>query len=288
MLNERIAEFYAFMRERESIRLKKERGDPWPWTTDPILQQYKFTNVKREHDRTSKFLIETYYKTFADEPLQTIIFNAAVYRYFGTAEFAMAAGWWSLPSERSVDEIECVATYRLLAGERVFTGAYMVTNANRTGPKQTVVCQLMLKPLLYALPRIEEAIKREWCFEDGVKELCKVFGFSTFQSKETLLDTRYTNAWPEGTPIDKNTWTGMGPGGKKGMAYIESGEVKNISEKKSLEICLEVFNERHKYWPEGWIELELADCQFQSCEFFKYKKVQLGLGRPRSKYVRRT
>lgn len=284
MLNERIAEFYAFMRERESIRLKKERGDPWPWTTDPILQQYKFTNVKREHDRTSKFLIETYYKTFADEPLQTIIFNAAVYRYFGTAEFAMAAGWWSLPSERSVDEIECVATYRLLASERVFTGAYMVTNANRTGPKQTVVCQLMLKPLLYALPKIEEEIKREWRFEDGMNELKKVFGFSSFMAKETLLDTRYTNAWPAGTPTDKNTWTAMGPGARKGAGYIMTGEIKSLSEKAALEVCREVFAERERYWPEGWVELELADIQWMLCETSKYHKVRLGLGRPRSLY----
>ena len=43
-----------FITEREAIRLKKEAGEPKPWTSDPILQQYRFCNVRRMDDKVSK------------------------------------------------------------------------------------------------------------------------------------------------------------------------------------------------------------------------------------------
>jgi hypothetical protein len=36
MYKENIATLKAFLIERENIRLKKEAGEPRPWTTDPI------------------------------------------------------------------------------------------------------------------------------------------------------------------------------------------------------------------------------------------------------------
>lgn len=43
-----------FIAERERIRIKKEAGQPWPWTNDPILRDYKFCCVRREDDRVTK------------------------------------------------------------------------------------------------------------------------------------------------------------------------------------------------------------------------------------------
>ena len=48
------AKFYAFIQERECIRRRRESCHKGPWTDDPILQQFRFTNVKREHDRTTR------------------------------------------------------------------------------------------------------------------------------------------------------------------------------------------------------------------------------------------
>src|SRR4051794_12814436 len=51
-----------FIKERESIRLKKEAGQPKPWTIDPILQQYRFCNVIRIEDKVSQWLLHNWYK----------------------------------------------------------------------------------------------------------------------------------------------------------------------------------------------------------------------------------
>ncbi|MCP4805150.1 MAG: ATP-binding protein [Proteobacteria bacterium] len=46
--------FFDFCRERESIRIRRERGEPAPWSEDPIFQNGRFLNVFREDDRGSK------------------------------------------------------------------------------------------------------------------------------------------------------------------------------------------------------------------------------------------
>ena len=45
-----------FVRERESIRLKKEAGEDRPWTEDEMFDKTKFCNVFRELDKTSAFI----------------------------------------------------------------------------------------------------------------------------------------------------------------------------------------------------------------------------------------
>ena len=35
-LEDPVAAFFKFCKERENIRLKRERGEPGPWTTDEV------------------------------------------------------------------------------------------------------------------------------------------------------------------------------------------------------------------------------------------------------------
>jgi hypothetical protein len=47
-----------YNKERSSIYYKKEiLKEPPHWTSDKILQKYKFTNIHRKHDKESKWLI---------------------------------------------------------------------------------------------------------------------------------------------------------------------------------------------------------------------------------------
>ena len=50
--------FVAVMRERENIRLRREQGLSRPWTSDPFLQHYRFCNIRREDDRTTRWIAE--------------------------------------------------------------------------------------------------------------------------------------------------------------------------------------------------------------------------------------
>ena len=38
--------FLDMLRARDSIRVQKAAGAPWPWSDNDILNRHKFTNVK--------------------------------------------------------------------------------------------------------------------------------------------------------------------------------------------------------------------------------------------------
>lgn len=292
----RTAEFYAFMRERESIRQKKLAGLPKPWTKDPILQNYKFTNVKREHDATSAALITEFYRPHYDDDKELILLNAAIARYFGTVEFMRAVGWQKgFYPQRLID----CARNRLEAKQRVFTGAYIITNNGIAGPKEQVVTNVFLTDLWNQSKAIIAAQKKSdnrWQAVVEALQVCRGFGGSGFMAKETILDTRYTGFWPPNTPVDKNTWTPVGPGSLRGAARVlgktnpDPDKAPKVSIAEALQVCKDLFAERKQaditglYWPPQYPELELTDIQFQLCEFDKMERTRLGQGTPRSRY----
>jgi hypothetical protein len=48
---------WAWVKQRHAIYIARRERKPAPWTSDPVLSQYKFTNVFRELDRESQACI---------------------------------------------------------------------------------------------------------------------------------------------------------------------------------------------------------------------------------------
>ena len=55
--------YWRFAAERQAIFFRRVREEKGPWTADPVLMTYKFTNPYRASDRVSQFLIGSH--TFA-------------------------------------------------------------------------------------------------------------------------------------------------------------------------------------------------------------------------------
>src|SRR5690348_17308365 len=49
--------YWRFAFERQEVFFRRMHRQPPPWTRDPVLQRYKFTNVYRACDRVSQYLI---------------------------------------------------------------------------------------------------------------------------------------------------------------------------------------------------------------------------------------
>src|SRR5271167_851059 len=64
----RVAELFDFIRERHAIWWRKEHGESKPWTEDPILQQYRFTNIYRELDTVTIWIREHWREPHATDP----------------------------------------------------------------------------------------------------------------------------------------------------------------------------------------------------------------------------
>lgn len=70
--------FFTFARERHRIFEARADGHPRPWTKDPILDRYRFTNVFRELDATTLWFAKNVRDPMRDRPevlLATVLFR---------------------------------------------------------------------------------------------------------------------------------------------------------------------------------------------------------------------
>lgn len=294
---ERTADFFAFVKEREAIRLRKESGMPFPWTEDAILSHYKFTNVFRHHDRTSRFFREKFYNHNFYECEAEILMNAAIFRYFGTMEFAETVGWGKILNMKShLQDVKQAAKEKLERGEKVFTGAYVITNQGISAPKYEVVVDYFLTPLLEAIDEIIDTVVNTHKWKEVSKVMRKLNGFggSGFMTKEILLDTTYTSFWGpvknhprDGSfsfPKDWHDWTPVGPGARRGARRVSGyDDQKQVNESTARLVIMDLVKDQFQFKPTV-DPMSPHDVQFQLCEFDKYERARLGQGRPRSIY----
>lgn len=286
MKNDKLAGLMYYMKEREAIRLKKEGGEKWPWTGDKILQTYKFTNVKRAHDRTTKAFVAHYKKHYDPDHNhgdEVLLYNCGVARYFGTVDYQRNLGWM-----KKHDKGRLVKTAQAMfkRGEQVFTGAYMITNAQRFGPKEKVVADF-LRGLWASRRDIIQEIEKTNTWEGGYNEMSKLPGFkgTGFMTKEVLQDFLLVTTLPI---YDAEDWTPMGPGARRGMnrlmgrkAEYRQPEAAFIGEVQDL------WKQLKDWWKDTYPKAEnltAHDVQFCLCEFDKYERTRLKQGRPRSTY----
>jgi hypothetical protein len=274
-----VEKFWEFMIERESIRLRRLEGRPQSeWSTDPIFQYYSFTNVKRVHDRTTTLLKREFYDQHLElqHPSPVALLNSAIFRYHGTIETARALGWRESWDTNSKDRMVLLNEARMDLGETVFTAAYIVPNCGSVQPKHEIVA-VIVSSIWDAADRILDT--DTWA--EACNRLCQLWGVGSFMAKEILLDYILATRW---CPSDWTTWTPVGPGGRRGAGYVKYDVIKGIGESEALEVIRSVYEDRAKFWPENFVELELTDIQFQFCEVAKYMKAKRGTGKPKRKF----
>ncbi len=262
--------------------MAKEAGNPWPWSNDPILNEYKFTNVKREDDRTTRWMRTNWTGPHGNRPAGEIIFNCAVFRYFGTTEFAGALGWQDDWQPEACIEL---ARERASHGEKVFTGAYIIPTLGHRGPKAEAVARLILTPLWADRDRLAgiASSTQSWKAVAMAMRGLPGFGGTGFMVKEVLQDVIQTPVLA--CAVDRNAWCPAGPGARRGLNRIYQRPLKQtVRDEELLKEMVELFEQSHAALPEFMPQLELHDIQFQLCEYDKYERVRLGQGRPKARY----
>lgn len=265
--------FLYYIGERKLIHDKKERGDPWPWTTDEILQDWSFTNVYRAWDRTTKHFVDNFYKPNDNAPAEQISLNCAAFRYFGTTHYADRIGWLE---EFDPDQLLADVNAAIASGVQVFTGAYVITNNGIKKPKEEVVICDVLTDYNSHLPSIVAAC------QSGRKErvhnvLSRVTGFggTGFMAKEVIEDMCLTRLLRNAK--DADTYTPMGPGARRGLArlYGDAPEHSMLARVAYL---------RDQIQQHCCLAMTAHDVQFNLCEAYKYLRMRAGEGKPRSRY----
>lgn len=299
ILDEHVVGICNYMNERESIRRLKDQGGPKPWTADPIFQQNKFTNVLRADDKTSRWVVDNWYRPNKDAPNRIKLINAAIFRLFGTIETGEELGYSHTWGEDRIKAVRSIIWGRFSKGHKTFTSAYIITNGGQAMPKITYVIDVCWKSFWRNIEKMEKAIETgKWQDLMTVVRSCEGLGGSGFVAKEVISDAILAGiyGWNEDhnigeLPTDAFTWSPIGPGARRGLnracgrdAKFKQTELLYLKEMRELYDKVSESNLLFMDTPRPYDKLDLHGMQFNLCEYDKYLRVKTGEGRMKSSY----
>jgi hypothetical protein len=276
--------FWHFVQKREDARVAKEAGQH-PHTDDPVIQQFVFCNINREHDRVTRWIAQHVRGDFPRirprrgiKTLQQLVFHVCVARVFNEP--------LTLQEILGLEDTKEIAQKVLklqAAGKRIFRGAYMM-------PSHGSPDQLKMPPAVYYM----DAVDTIWGLDfsavrtlaDLAEQLAKVPGFGPFLVNQVVTDMRYTK-YLYNAP-DWQTFVLGGPGTSRGLCRF-FGEPVSISRSqkwmhprlmhvRDLSLSMLPIEPFQEYF------LDPNNLSNSFCEFDKYARVVLGEGRNRKHY----
>lgn len=276
-----LNEFVAFITERWAIHQRRLKGQPPPWTADPIFLQYKFTNVLREDDRVTRWIHSNWLRPHQDD-LESVVFAMCMARLVNLPAALEALGY---PERWSAKHFVKVMEGRKAAGLRVFNGAYIVNSVGGVGrSKAAHLAKVVLPACWKARGDVSRALA-SGSLAAAHERLQQVYSIGAFMSAQILADLKWT---PVGLrAADWYTFAAWGPGSRRGLNRLRGEPTEsNKSNFKGgeavwLETLLELRRQVLPQLPKALRKLDAQNLQSCLCEYSKYAKVVDGSGKPK-------
>ena len=274
--------FIYWIKERESIRLKKEGDKPKPWTDDVILQSYRFCNVVRADDKVSKWLIKNWYEPNFNHP--NMLIACALARFFNEPstlhEIGFPTRWNPKQVKKKLKNLADMKT-------TIFNGAYIITGTGMRGkPKWEGVIDYFVTPLAKLRNKVDKSsMENTW----NMLTQCK--GFGSFTAGQVVADLVWSTAlkgderdYPSWE--DREYWAPIGPGSKRGMNRILERDIKTSISQFDFVAALGHFVMPLESQIDHGLSNRMTAMDFQNClcEFDGYERVLWGEGRKKQRY----
>jgi hypothetical protein len=274
-----IKELCRFIEERHNIFIRKTAKMQKPWTDDPILPTYRFCNVYRELDTVTKWISNNWRGPHQADPF--LWFAMVVARLVNWPDTLQAIGY-PVPWKPAKFVLSMHA--RKDAGEKVFSGAYIVSTNGHAMDKAVYLVEHVLNPLWAERNSISKSIQYVPRLAAVHKLLASYNGLGSFMAAQVIADLKYVR--PLWKAEDWDFWAASGPGSRRGLNRVYGRPVDApwkedvwLATLHALHIAVSGFTSTHKM-----PTLHAQDLQNCLCEFDKYMRVKLGEGRPRSLY----
>ena len=258
---EQAAPLLYWMRERQAIYRRRAAGEPRPWTQDPVLDRYVFTNVFRELDKTTEWIRTNWREPFADHPMLPLAL--AIARRINWPPTLIELGF---PKRWDHKRFVKVLSDRRARGVRVFTGAHVVFHG-----------QDGLSAAEYHASSFDamHALKNRWIAASQAQtfeNVLKLPGFGKFGAYELVTELTHTK-WLGSCP-DLNTWTCVKRGSEMGLNMI-MGRTRRVNDAQAIGEAIELMEiarkELGKYDP-MFKTLTLRNIEDSLCEYSKYHR----------------
>ena len=250
-----VQSFFDYCKKREAVRLKRESGETYPWTDDPILQKGRFLNVFREDDKVSKSIIKFAEPAKEDLPLliQALFFSRWCNRDLTIDKLSLD----DLSDPEALKEkllgLEQWENFTAYPVEDSYWGDKLYNridaSTNKFFEKKEELVELVLNSSRSVITATENINK----------QFKMVNNFPIFMA---LIDI----AWfrEDVIPITTDVPTGIGA-----EPYLDRLQ-KFLNLKNHQDVGTKMIELQKKFWPEAKREFYPIDIEYQSCECRKY------------------
>lgn len=311
---ENIEDFFKAMVSRQNIWVNRSLNEGIA-VDDNILLESKFTNVYRELDRNSQYLIS---QIILDEDLEDddLIWKMMFYRLFNNPNTfkyiertrGFKAGIPLLHEWNPKDFIASIKEIRAGESDNIngnpFTNAYLINSMACPGKTRDQCYTGKVIPTLFEdIHSIVAEIINSETPEDVIKRLEQLPGVSGFISHELYQDLTYIAIYTDRKLFkwDQDDYTNVGPGCDMGLRLTfpstagNKAKVKRISELRDLAndfylpdlgfLFLSWNKEFGEYTVSNEGKVSLHQIEMWLCEYQKYWKMKVGSGKQRSKFI---
>ena len=301
---ENFTHLHRWVTDRYAVHIKKDiQRLPAPWTDNGIIREFRFTNVRREHDKETKWVIENICKadlTPANKWMNLILFRvinkSETCRHFMPIDFDRV-NWNGI-----YDYIQSVPE-----GYVMFTNAFETSGVKGASAKALGVVSAHkdkekgIPPLvavigyckkLYDEEGLIYSIGQSTTAQDIFNALQQVPGIGYFLAYQIFVDSTYC---PESL-FSENEFVVAGPGARRGLDLVFEDR-DGMTYEESLfwlrDNWVSICGWLNLPWNpnEIFVDLEPEDrymnvmsLQNCHCEISKYIRAVNGTGRPRNKY----
>lgn len=264
--------YWFFAAERQRVYHRRLSGFPGPWTDDPVISSYRFTNAYRAADRVSQELIRVVY-TGSQRP-EDIVFRTLLFRLFNKP-----STWNALEGEFGqiswatfdVDSYARVLDRLLETGVRIYSAAYIIPpppfGAVRKHKNHLLLIQHMMQAGV--VDAIETAANLRAVF-DAISSYPSLGPFLAYQ---LAIDVNYSTL----VNFDEDDFVVPGPGARSGIAKCFPGADLGMST-DLIRWMVDHQEEQFELFDLDFQDLfgrrlTLIDCQNLFCETDKYARV---------------
>jgi hypothetical protein len=285
-----------WIKERYLIHLKKDvLHMSSPWTDDEILNQYRFTNVRREHDKETRWLIEHVCSVQDLSPTDKLL-NIVLFRMINKSQTVQ--GFMPIRDFKNPKEIEhaCQVLRSFPQDYNLFTGVFMTSGMQKycnraVGKSDNTAISCLIYCANQVYDSIVDALQKTYAVDFFVK-INSISGIGRFLAYQIFVDWTYC---PESL-FSENCFVVAGPGAIRGLSYLFTDN-GGLTPEEQLFWLRDNWDKLLEWLNIDWtpdkllIDLPMEDrfmnvmsLQNCMCELSKYMKTLLGTGRPRARY----
>jgi thymidylate kinase len=265
--------YWRFAAKRQEVFFKRAYHVLPPWTDDPILSHFKFTNAYRASDRVSQFLIRNVIYQGDQQP-DEVFFRTILFKLFNKIETwqRLEKAFGPLTTRTfDLDSFDEVLSAAMARKQTIYSAAYIMPSGGKHGePKKHRNHLALLRNML--ADGVPEGITHMKRMRDVFEVLLSYPMIGDFLAYQYATDLNYS----ELTSFSEMEFVVPGPGARDGIRKCfkdlgglnEADIIKLVADRQEKEFeRLEI--EFKSLWGRS---LQLIDCQNLFCEVDKYAR----------------